>query len=37
VHAIVAGDTGVRFLAGMGSNENAPDEQVEVEIEGYPT
>lgn len=37
VHAIVAGRDGVRLLAGMGPNDNEPDEQVEVEIEGYPT
>jgi quercetin dioxygenase-like cupin family protein len=37
IHAIVAGEAGVRFLAGMGPNEDAPDEMIEVEIAGYPT
>ena len=36
VHAIVAGPAGLRFLAGNAPNEDAPDEQVEVELEGYP-
>lgn len=31
VHEIAAGPDGVRFLAGVGPNEDAPDEQVEVE------
>ncbi len=30
VHGINAGPSGVRFLAGVGPNEDAPDEQVEV-------
>jgi quercetin dioxygenase-like cupin family protein len=36
VHAIVAGEDGVRFLAGNAPNEDAPDEQIDEEIEGYP-
>ena len=31
VHEIGAGPAGVRFLAGVGPNEDAPDEQVEVD------
>ena len=36
IHGIVAGPDGMRFLAGMGPNDDLPDEQVEVELEGYP-
>jgi len=36
VHAIVAGPSGMRLLAGMGPNDDLPNEQVEVELEGYP-
>ena len=36
VHGIVAGATGLRLLAGMGPNDNLPNEQDEVELEGYP-
>lgn len=35
VHAIVAGPEGMRLLAGMGPNDNLPNEQVDVELEGY--
>lgn len=36
IHAIVAGPNGMRLLAGMGPNDDLPNEQVEVELEGYP-
>ncbi len=36
IHGIVAGPTGMRLLAGMGPNDDLPNEQVEVELEGYP-